>query len=57
MFFFQDDLEIREFGSDSGSSLSDGSDDGIDEEEIAQYLDTLQLPRKKNKNKSFLHKR
>lgn len=39
------DLEIEDFGSDSGSSLSDSSGLGdADEEEIAQYLDTLQLP-------------
>lgn len=37
------DLEIQDFGSNSsGSDLTDDSD--IDEEEIAQYLDTLQLP-------------
>ena len=39
------DLEIQDFGSDSGSDLTDDSaNDEVDEEDIAEYLDTLHLP-------------
>ena len=39
------DLEIEDFGSESGSSLNDSSGlDEADEDEIAHYLDTLHLP-------------
>ena len=38
-------LEIVDFGSASGSDLTDDSDDDdVDEEEIAEYLNTLQIP-------------
>ena len=40
-------LEIVDFGSASGSDLTDDSDDDdVDEEEIAEYLNTLQIPGK-----------